>query len=78
LKKYNLTIELWDALFNAQGRCCKICGSIESGGKGWATDHDHVTGKFRGILCNACNNLLGFGRDSVIILQAAIAYIKNN
>jgi hypothetical protein len=44
----------------------------------FAIDHDHKTGKFRGILCNSCNVGLGHFRDDVKILNKAIAYLKSN
>jgi hypothetical protein len=58
---FGLTIKEWESLFVSQGRSCGICGAIESGSKkGWATDHDHKTGKVRAILCSPCNLRLGF------------------
>jgi len=72
-KRYGMTIEAWEALFAAQGRCCAICKADESGWKrAWHTDHDHVTGKVRGILCHPCNRTLGRleGR-----LEAFVSYL---
>ena len=58
--KYDLTAEQWTALFNAQGRKCGLCGSLEpKTKKGWQTDHDHGVGKVRGILCQPCNYAVG-------------------
>ena len=58
--KYNLTEQEWNALFEKQGRCCAICECTTPGGKkGWHTDHDHLTGKVRGILCTRCNHRVG-------------------
>jgi len=50
---------------------CKICGSK----KRLFIDHDHKTGKFRGILCSNCNFLLGASVDSIKILKSAIKYL---
>jgi Recombination endonuclease VII len=44
----------WEELFESQGRVCAACGTSDPGYQ-WATDHDHSTGKVRGILCNFCN-----------------------
>jgi hypothetical protein len=41
-----------------------------------AIDHDHVTGKVRGLLCKKCNSLLGFAGDSIQILRDAIEYLE--
>jgi hypothetical protein len=51
----------WESLFDAQGRVCGICQCVEPGAKqGWSTDHDHATGKVRGILCHQCNLAIGY------------------
>ena len=52
---------------------CAIC-SI--GGK-LHVDHDHATGKIRGLLCRGCNMGLGNFRDSTVYLNRAIEYLKN-
>jgi len=41
-------------------------------------DHDHNTGKVRGLLCNDCNLFLGRAFDNINILQNAIDYLKKN
>ncbi len=59
-RNYGISLVEWDALFEAQIRRCAICGSASpSSTKGWHTDHDHVSGKVRGILCHPCNTTLG-------------------
>lgn len=56
-----ITIEQWELAFELQSRACACCGSADPKSKlGWATDHDHQTGQFRGILCGACNKALGY------------------
>lgn len=74
--KYGITPEEWDALFDKQGKKCAVCTSPVTIGKGWNTDHDHVTGKVRGILCIHCNTLLGYAKDDADTLRAAAAYIE--
>lgn len=54
----------------AKGRC-EICGEEAK----LVIDHDHKTGKFRGMLCGACNHGLGNFRDNPQVLKAAIKYL---
>lgn len=72
VKKYNLTTSQWDEMFIRRDRKCACCGTSEPGTKkGWNTDHDHTTGKVRGIICHRCNRTLGFLGDSLISVNAA-------
>lgn len=41
-----------------------------------SVDHDHVTGKFRGWLCNNCNVGLGMLGDSIGTLRDAVSYLE--
>ena len=41
-------------------------------------DHDHLTGKFRGLLCNACNTALGMFKDDPQILKKSITYLEEH
>lgn len=75
--RYGLTLADWDEMLELQGGGCAICSSRTSGSrKSWMTDHDHKTGKVRGLLCVRCNNLLGMVDDSVATLFAAIQYLR--
>src|SRR6516164_3074869 len=68
LQQYGITEDQWWLLFEQQGRCCAICATTVAclaKEKRWATDHDHVTGAVRGILCHGCNLLLGKLGDSL-------------
>lgn len=48
------------ALLAAHGGKCDMCGCAEPKGMGdWHVDHDHGTGRLRGLLCFQCNVLLG-------------------
>jgi Recombination endonuclease VII len=75
--KYGITTDQRDALFVAQGGVCAACGDAHPGSKsGWHTDHDHLTGKVRGILCQPCNHMLGNAKDDPERLRKAIAYLE--
>lgn len=62
------------ALVAHDGRCA-CCGRSEPGGHGWQIDHDHKTGKFRGIICVSCNRGLGLFHESVQLLCLGIKYL---
>lgn len=79
LQKHGLTEEVYGYILGQQEGKCAICGEYEEGnGKKLAIDHDHTTGQVRGLLCAQCNLGLGNFRDSVDLLERAIAYLANN
>jgi hypothetical protein len=66
-RKHGITNTEWQILFKAQGECCAICQSNTPNTKRfWNIDHDHETGKIRGILCHHCNIALGFFEKRII------------
>lgn len=58
-----------------RGRC-ESCGTTDPGKKDWSIDHDHKTGRFRGILCTCCNVALGMVKDSSATLLALVQYLN--
>lgn len=75
-KRHGLSPEEQDALFDQQEGLCAICGEPCPKFPRLCIDHDHITGKIRGLLCKQCNLGLGNFRDSPEILEAAIAYLS--
>ena len=75
LKKTGVTDEQYQTQLLKQNGVCAICGNTCT--KALAADHSHVTGTFRGLLCNACNRGIGYLKDDVVLLQKAIDYLKN-
>jgi hypothetical protein len=59
MTRYGITLAERDAMFEAQGNVCAICGRSDRHGRGLAIDHDHATGKVRSGLCNRCNVAVG-------------------
>ena len=76
--KYGMTLEQLEALEEAAGHQCQICGVHEKDApKGRLhVDHDHETGKVRGLLCQQCNHGLGMFKDDVSQLSKAIEYLQ--
>lgn len=66
----------YEVLFDSQGGACAICKNLNWNGKTPNVDHDHITGKIRGILCHNCNTALGRIMDDPKIAQAMGDYIK--
>lgn len=73
--KYGLTETEYKEMFKVQDNKCLICGDSFEHTKAFV-DHDHLTGKVRGLLCTRCNSLLGMCRDDISILKNAIEYLK--
>ena len=74
--KYNLTIEQYNELAKKQDNRCAICGLHQSElKKSLSVDHNHITGQNRELLCSNCNSMIGFSKESLVILRKAIEYL---
>lgn len=74
-RNYGITIEQYEEMKRIQNGLCAICLKKPPPGR-IAVDHCHATGKIRGLLCIACNLILGNGKDSPDILRAAADYLE--
>ena len=75
---YGLSWDSYLALLEKQNSCCAICGVRENADKSLDIDHDHTTGKVRGLLCGHCNRGLGNFKDSTELLENAVKYLNEN
>ena len=66
---YGITLEQFDSMLEAQGGVCAICGSVNHNGRRLDIDHNHKTGKIRGLLCQACNIRLGFLENGISAMK---------
>lgn len=72
-------LETYKHLFDLQGGVCAICQSPENGRYAHlSVDHDHDTGKIRGLLCNNCNRGIGLLKDDPKILEQAKKYLETH
>lgn len=74
-RKFGITPDQYDSMLAAQGNACALCGRPPNGKVALHVDHDHSTGRIRGILCFKCNNALGDFDDDPDLLMAAAMYL---
>lgn len=78
-KTYGLTPAEFQAIQDSQGGRCRICKAPfnpDLGGCHPCVDHEHATGRVRGVLCRLCNVGLGQMRDNPKLLRAAARYLE--
>ncbi len=80
-RDFGITLDELKKMLEIQEYRCKICGKelkIIDGEKNKdaaVVDHDHVTGKIRGVLCHSCNLMLGNAGDNPQLLLNAAEYL---
>jgi hypothetical protein len=75
--KYNLSIEAYEGMVRSQNGVCAICKKFSLNGCRLVVDHDHISGRIRGLLCDNCNLALGLFKDSLETLSSAFDYLEN-
>lgn len=77
-RKYNVGPDELLSMAEAQNNQCAICeiDVLNTEGRRFAVDHDHITGKVRGLLCSKCNMGLGKFNDSPELIDVAIEYLE--
>ncbi len=73
---YGLMESDYKVLLYKHSGCCHVCGKKPAGTKEFHVDHDHKTGRVRGLLCQHCNIALGMVHDDPTILLRMIEYLK--
>jgi len=74
--KYGLTQEQYNDMILSQNNECAICKKPSH--KTLHIDHDHTTGKVRGLLCSTCNTGIGFFNEDIDSLNNAVKYLKSS
>ncbi len=72
--RYNLSKKEYLYLFNKQKGKCAIC--LTATKIKLCVDHNHKTGKIRGLLCNKCNKSLGLMNDNSNNIKRMLKYIS--
>jgi len=71
--RYGLTVEQYRELIKKTNGKCSVCGDKHSG---MHVDHEHRSGKVRGLLCKHCNLAIGHAKDSPARLRALASYLE--
>ncbi len=80
-QRFGVTLKEYQEKLVSQHGVCAICGKPETStfnGKlrNLSIDHNHITKKPRGLLCNDCNVMLGWAHEDVSILLNAVKYLE--
>ncbi len=75
---YGINSDEYEKMLAAQDGKCAICGTTDPRGPTgyFVIDHNHRTGRIRGLLCNKCNTGLGMFNESIEAFNSAITYIE--
>jgi hypothetical protein len=77
LKRYGITLDDYELRLKQQKGLCAVCFEPPKRRR-LGVDHDHITGKIRGLVHNQCNVLLGMAADNPELLERAARYLRNN
>lgn len=87
-RSFGITLADYNAMLEQQGGVCAICGGgptarsnrRRGGGKVFiprlVVDHDHASGKVRGLLCSTCNTGIGGLKDDAALVRRALEYLE--
>jgi len=71
--KYGLSIEEYTKLLEIQNGKCAICeNNIKDE---LVVDHNHLTGKVRGLLCSRCNRFVGYVENFYLLIPKIKKYL---
>ena len=76
-RSYGIGIEEYNRILESQESRCAICW-VKPDERRLGVDHDHKTGRIRGLLCNPCNRALGGFQDNSVTVQRAADYLRGN
>lgn len=74
--KYGISSDEYERIFEYQNGACAVCFWKQTEDEILRLDHDHGTGKIRGLLCHQCNVSIGLMKDSAAILRNAAEYVE--
>jgi len=75
--KFGICEAQYDLILKSQNGVCAIC-DLPPGGENLCVDHDHKTGKIRGLIHKTCNVALGMFKDDPELLEKAATYLRKS
>ena len=75
--EYSLTLLEYEEILLKQNGVCAICGKRNKGGNLLSVDHNHTSGKVRGLLCTKCNTAIGLLNEDKALFILALLYLNN-
>jgi len=72
---YGIDVPDYERILEEQGGGCYVCGKKPTDRRALDIDHDHNTGKVRGLLCSKHNRAIGLMGDYLLILIKALEYL---
>jgi hypothetical protein len=76
MRKYGLTEDDYESLFERQHGLCAVCAVALARDKTTHIDHNHQTNRVRGLLCSSCNRAIGLLKDRPDVLRRAAEYLE--
>jgi hypothetical protein len=73
--RYKLSLEGYNRMAFEQDNKCAICKRPAPESKRLHVDHNHATGRIRGLLCNRCNTAI-YPFDNKEFLERILAYLQ--
>lgn len=79
-RRYGISIERFEEMLAKQNDVCAVCLKPETSKKfeHLSVDHDHETGRVRGLLCAKCNRLLGIFEKNPGLFEAFEVYLHRS
>jgi hypothetical protein len=78
IRLYGIDVADYERMLQEQNGGCYICGKKPTGKRALDIDHDHETGKVRGLLCSNHNRGIGLLDDDISLLARAIQYLARH
>lgn len=72
--RYGISLKEFDTLLEKQDNLCALCNMALD--ESLCVDHNHTTGKVRGIIHKTCNTAIGLLKDNPELLYRASTYLE--